>query len=40
MTGLELHPGRGQDGFVTRPADLKEDQTLILELDLLVVDLS
>ena len=30
--------GRGQNGFVSRTADLKKDQALTFELDFLVVD--
>ena len=34
----EVEAGSHEDGFVSGPADLKEDQALILELNLFVVD--
>ena len=38
MARFEDHAGRYEDGLVTGAADLEEDETLVLELDLLVVD--
>ena len=40
VAGAELQAGRDEDGFVAGAADLEERFLLVLELDLLVVDLS
>ena len=37
---LQREAGRNEHGFVAGAADLKKDLALVLELDLLVVDLS